>query len=339
MQKRTTIIPPFQPSGTMAAPTPGLITIFCRACLDNPRSVASDDEHGIIDALFFTSRIMNHSSMVSSVLRFCRRRANIHEGVYDISANASRFTFCPPNSSLQPTHAKNLRVTQVVAYHELDGTKVTKENKEMCKLMGDIVDVCFNFLMCSYPILSTYLFLQFKPVAVSAEDPVGACKIPARITGSGTVFSVDKEKHSFMMFPTLTISSSEKPETLPVRGLLEKGPRWPNPTARLPSPQSLVAFTGKLAFFEDRIGKPHAELTSQAVVTLDTIIYLRTSSGPSVSPRTPSVSQRQDADTIALKSRVLKYTRNLTAKQEEDCMSTSSRTATSQEDDKIETEV
>ena len=141
------------------------------------------------------------------------------------------------------------------------------------------------------------------------------------------------------MFPTLTILSSEKPETLPVRGLLEKGPRWLNPTTQLPSPRSLVAFTGKLVFFEDRVGKPHAELTSQAVVTLDTIIYLCTSSGPSVSPQTPSVSQRQDADTIALKSRVLKYTHNLMAKQEEDSMSMSSKTVMSQEDDKIETEV
>ena len=165
MQKQTAITPPFQLSGTMAAPTPGLITIFCRACLDNPCSIVSDDEHGIIDALFFTSWIMNHSSMVSSVLQFCQHRADIHEGIYDISANASRLTFCPPNSSLQSTHARNLCVTQVVAYHELDGTKGTKEK--------------------------TYLFLQFKPVAVSAEDPVGACKIPARITGSGTVFSVE----------------------------------------------------------------------------------------------------------------------------------------------------
>ena len=146
-----------------------------------------------------------------------------------------------------------------------------------------------------------------KPVPVLADDPVTACKIPARVTASGMVSSVDKDHNSFIMFPTQTISSSAERETLPMRAVLEKGPKWPNPTARLPSPHAFVAFTGKLAHFEDNTGKIKADLQSRAVISLDSITYLRANYGPTTTPLAPSTSRLDDADTVTLKSRVLKF--------------------------------
>ena len=189
--------------------------------------------------------------------------------------------------------------------------------------------------------LLTNLGFQFKPLKpldVSQEDPVGTCKIPARITSLGTVFGVDKEKHSFVMFPTSFISASPNLETLPIWALLEKSPRWPDPTAHLPLSQSLVAFTGKLAFFEDRASNLHSNIRSQAVVTLDTIIYLRMTPAPAAVSNMPSTLLQWDTDTIALKSHVLKYVQNSSAKHEDDSVSSSSKTAMSQEENRGEVE-
>ena len=72
---------------------PGLVTIFCRACLDNPRSVNGDLHFGVVDAIFFSSRLINHTSTVSSSLRFNKHDSILHEGVYDVTTNA-----CPPLS-------------------------------------------------------------------------------------------------------------------------------------------------------------------------------------------------------------------------------------------------
>lgn len=177
-------------------------------------------------------------------------------------------------------------------------------------------------------------YFQFKPLIVPPDDPEGACKIPARVSGSGTVSTVDKEGHSFMIIPTLSISASPHPESLPIRAILEKSPRWPNPAARLPSPKNFVAFTGKLAYFEDRGGVSQGDFGSQAVITLDSITYLRSISSPKSMPHVPPPSQSFDADTVALKTRVQKYAKNSSSKFEDDSLSTSSKTATSQEDEK-----
>ncbi|KAN0129735.1 hypothetical protein V8E53_012400 [Lactarius tabidus] len=54
-------------------------------------------------------------------------------------------------------------------------------------------------------IISYIIPAQFKPVPVLAKDPVAACKIPARVSGSGMVSSVNKEHHSFILFPTQNV--------------------------------------------------------------------------------------------------------------------------------------
>ena len=144
-----------------------------------------------------------------------------------------------------------------------------------------------------------------------------------------------------MVFPTLSISASPKPQTLPVRAVLEKSPRWPNPVARLPSSPNFVAFTGKLAYFEDFAGKSQEDFKSQAVIVVDSITYLQSLSTPkniSLAPST-STSPQNDADTVALKTRVLKYSQGSSSKTEDDCLSASSKTATSQEEEKKESVV
>ena len=117
---------------------------------------------------------------------------------------------------------------------------------------------------------------------------------------------------------------------------MEKSPRWPDPTTRLPLSQSLVAFTGKLAFFEDHASNLHSNVCSQAVVTLNTIIYLQMTPAPAAVSNMPSTLLQQDADTIALKSCVLKYAQNSSVKREDDSVSSSSKTAMSQEENRGE---
>lgn len=142
-----------------------------------------------------------------------------------------------------------------------------------------------------------------------------------------------------MVFPTLSVTASPNPETLPVRAVLEKSPRWPNPAARLPSSRNFVAFTGKLAYFEGFAKKSREDFQSQAVIIVDSITYLRTAFSSKTNLPTPSTSQNLDADTVALKTRVLKYSQGLPSKLEDDSKSTSSKTATSQEEEKGGTDI
>jgi hypothetical protein len=152
------------------------------------------------------------------------------------------------------------------------------------------------------------------------------------------VSSVNKEHHSFFVFPMQIILACNKPKTLPVRALLEKGPKWPNPVARLPSPHGFIAFFGKLAHFEDNVGHVQEDLRSQAVVSLDSIIYLCTIyTSNSVPMALPPPSHPHDADTVALKSHILKISCSNTlssSSKEEDhtcCLNTHAGAASRQE--------
>lgn len=131
--------------------------------------------------------------------------------------------------------------------------------------------------------------------------------IPVRITASGMVASVDKDHHSFILFPTQTVTACLDPQNLPVCAVLEKGPKWPNPIARLPLAYNFVAFTSKFAYFKDDVGPVQSNMCFCAVVTLESITYLcanyAANSGPSHAPS----SQIPDADMIALKLCVLKF--------------------------------
>lgn len=78
--------------------------------------------------------MIDRTSIVSSSLRFNKRDSDLHEGVYNITANA-----CLPVLLQLRTIIKVF--TQVVAYRELDDKENSTQQKGSCKLMGDIVDV------------------------------------------------------------------------------------------------------------------------------------------------------------------------------------------------------
>ena len=43
------------PSPILMPVAPGLVTVFCRACLDNPRLVHDNHNFGVVNAIFFSS--------------------------------------------------------------------------------------------------------------------------------------------------------------------------------------------------------------------------------------------------------------------------------------------
>jgi hypothetical protein len=116
---------------------------------------------------------------------------------------------------------------------------------------------------------------------VLAADPIAACMIPARIVASGMVTSVFKDEFSFVVSLRQEIDGCEEDKPISVRGLLEKGPKWPDPVLRLPSAQGFVSFTGKLFRFEEQPLQPDAQTASRPVVSLDSITYLHVNIGGS----------------------------------------------------------
>lgn len=117
--------------------------------------------------------------------------------------------------------------------------------------------------------------------------------IPARVIASGMVTAVNKDDNSFLITLRQEIDGGSEEDSLTVRALLEKGPKWPDPVKRLPSAQGFVSFAGKLFLFEEE------QARSRPVVSLDSITYLRIVFGgaagtvPSVPP-SANVPQTDD---------------------------------------------
>lgn len=116
--------------------------------------------------------------------------------------------------------------------------------------------------------------------------------------------SVDKTHNSFFICPSQYVTGSTDCGLIPVRAVMEKGPKWPNPSARLPSPHAFVAFTGKLDHFEINTENAQIAGSARTVVSLDSITYLRTNLG---APAPSHSLQADDEDSVALKKRVKKY--------------------------------
>ena len=117
---------------------PGTVTIFCRACLDNPRTITGNIDFGVVDALLFSSHIIDRTSIISSSLRFSKRETILDEGVYDITANVRILLNVRQNPD-------NLYTRKVTAFREIDGVDSYSSTNKPYKLMGDIVDVCTPF--------------------------------------------------------------------------------------------------------------------------------------------------------------------------------------------------
>lgn len=118
----------------MAATRPGSFNIFCRACLENPCLVDEGSKMGIVDALIFTSRVVDHSSMVVCSLRFCVGECALREGIYDIFANV-RSIF---------VYQLTLLITfcfKVVAYRQNWIADQPANTNDNIRLMGDIVNI------------------------------------------------------------------------------------------------------------------------------------------------------------------------------------------------------
>lgn len=130
----------------------------------------------------------------------------------------------------------------------------------------------------------------------------------ARVTGAAMVSSVNKINNSFVMNISQTIALCDEGKPSFVRAVLEKGPKWPRPTERLPSAHSFVSFTGKLSSFEKPSPHDIAQTHSRFVVALDSITYLR--SNPNTMQESPVLTPLQaKSDDLDLKQRVQKYAR------------------------------
>ncbi|KAI9440383.1 hypothetical protein H4582DRAFT_2055781 [Lactarius indigo] len=144
-----------------------------------------------------------------------------------------------------------------------------------------------------------------RPVPVEPKDANTAWQFPARVVSTGIVTSVDKEHDSFVITLSQYVDGGTTNEQIAIRGLMERGPRWPDPPKMLPSASSRVHFTGKLFQFEDNPDFKQTGIKSRIVVALDHIIYLSQSNNGYSGDSAVSMSP-EDADTVALRDRAQK---------------------------------
>jgi hypothetical protein len=78
------------------------------------------------------------------------------------------------------------------------------------------------------------------------KDPVKLCKIPAWVTVSGTVASVDKESLSFCITTAQHVIGSTGTDNMHIRGRIEQSAKWREPEKRLPMVDTIVHFEGTL---------------------------------------------------------------------------------------------
>jgi hypothetical protein len=89
---------------------------------------------------------------------------------------------------------------------------------------------------------------------------------------------------------------------------MEKGPKWPDLTKRLPSLYSVITFTGKLFQCEHNENATKSNWKIRIAIALDSITYLPRATYSS-SPKNiaaPSTTQT-NTDTVALTKHAAKY--------------------------------
>lgn len=140
---------------------------------------------------------------------------------------------------------------------------------------------------------------------VDSDDVMAAWKIPAMVIGVGMVSSVTRQESSFTVAVAQYIAGGQN-ETVMIRGIMEKSPKWPDPVARLPALHGVVAFTAKLSHFENDKDGINATAVDRAVIVLDSITYLpRSASPPSLTNTGPSFTS-EDSDDAKVKQHVQK---------------------------------
>jgi hypothetical protein len=172
---------------------------------------------------------------------------------------------------------------QVVAYRPNVNVPSPVLTDDDFKLMGDISEVCHPSTV--HPMgANTFPLLQMVPFPVEMKDAISACKVPAKVFAAGTVTSVNNEQVCFAMIPSQYVACSrkiDKVETIELRAIMEKSPKWPEPELRLPFVRKWIVYAAKLSHFEE-IADNGSDMKFRMVVTLDTITYLGFDSAPSL---------------------------------------------------------
>ena len=117
---------------------------------------------------------------------------------------------------------------------------------------------------------------------------------------------LEKERNSFSISINQYVTGATQSEQLAIRAFMEKGPKWPDPSKRLPSINSLIAFTGRLFQCEDNPKPADGEWKIGFAIALDSITYLPRASFP-VTSKNGTAATPTNADNVALTGRVAKF--------------------------------
>ena len=138
-----------------------------------------------------------------------------------------------------------------------------------------------------------------KPIPITTDEVIEFSKKPAVVNINGCVASIDDDADSFSLALSQYVTGATQHETMHVRAFMNRNTPFSPPSFHLPRINSLVGFTAKLDTIESytEIG---SRATIRAVVIVESISHL---TGDEVAPMS-----NEDADTVALKTRVRKYT-------------------------------
>ncbi len=112
------------------------------------------------------------------------------------------------------------------------------------------------------------------PITIDSDKAMIALEQPVRIIGAGMVTSVDYDNASFIIHATQYTSGGERTDEIVVRAQMDSNNRWPNPSERLPSPPTIVAFSGLLNHFDKYQPSNNTNKVTCVNIVLDDITYL-----------------------------------------------------------------
>jgi hypothetical protein len=142
------------------------------------------------------------------------------------------------------------------------------------KLMGDISDVCPHSTLDTISANTSSVFQIIPVPMVDMIGAISACKVPAKVFAAGTVTSVDTEQVCFAMTPSQDVTCSGQIDSIELRAIMEKSPKWPNPVFKLPCMRLSIACAAKLSHFEEIPDAKGSDMKLRMVVTLDAITDL-----------------------------------------------------------------
>jgi hypothetical protein len=136
---------------------------------------------------------------------------------------------------------------QVVAYRPNVNVASPVLTDKDFKLMGDISDVCPHSTLDTISANTSSVFQMIPVPMVDMIGAISACKVPAKVFAAGTVTSVDTEQVCFAMTPSQDVTCSGQIDSIELRAIMEKSPKWPNPVFKLPYMRESIACAAKLS--------------------------------------------------------------------------------------------